>query len=73
MRETFCDTGIWKNLYQSLQKPQAGPVVTGFNANIDRVIPVTPDLLRSLEQHTVPGSDVLLSPVGTFNALLFSR
>ena len=55
------NTGIWKNLYQSLQKPQAGPVVTGFNANIDRVIPVTPDLLRSLEQHTVPGSDVLLS------------
>ena len=58
--DRFVNAGQWENLYQSLKKPQAGPVVTGFNANIDRVIPVTPDLLRSLEQHTVPGYDVIL-------------
>jgi ADP-dependent phosphofructokinase/glucokinase len=52
---------FWETLYQSRQKPHPGPVVTGFNTNIDRVIPVTPDLLRSLEQGTVPGSDAILS------------
>jgi ADP-dependent phosphofructokinase/glucokinase len=53
-------TGIWADLYQSLQKQQPGPVITGFNANIDRVIPVTSDLLRSFEQHTVPGAGLFL-------------
>ena len=61
MREgdVFVNAGVWENLYQSLQKPQLDPVVTGFNANIDRIIPVTPDLLRSFEQHAVPGFDAL--------------
>jgi ADP-dependent phosphofructokinase/glucokinase len=53
------NTDVWENLYQSLQEPQPGPVITGFNANIDRIIPVTPDLLNSLEHHTVPGFDDL--------------
>ena len=47
-------------MYRSLQKPQLDPVLTGFNANIDRVIPVTPDMLRSFEQHTIPGFDTIL-------------
>ncbi len=53
-------TGIWEDLYQSLEKPQLDPAITGFNANIDRVISMTPDLLRSFEQHSVPGFDVIL-------------
>ena len=62
MREgdVFVNAGVWENLYQSLPKPRLDPVCTGFNANIDRVIPVTPDLLRSFEQHAVPGFDALL-------------
>jgi ADP-dependent phosphofructokinase/glucokinase len=54
------NNSVWERLYQSLQKPQLYPVITGFNANIDRVITVTPDMLRSFEQHTVPGFDALL-------------
>lgn len=54
------NTGTWNNLYQSLQKPQLDPVMTGFNANIDRVIQLTPDLLRSFEQHAVPAFDAIL-------------
>jgi ADP-dependent phosphofructokinase/glucokinase len=58
--DVFVNAGVWENLYQSLQKPQMDPVITGFNANIDRVIPVTSGMLRSFEQHTVPGFDALL-------------
>jgi ADP-dependent phosphofructokinase/glucokinase len=54
------NTGVWEDLYQSLQKPQLDPVLTGFNANIDRIIPVTSDLLRSFEHRTVQGFDTLL-------------
>jgi ADP-dependent phosphofructokinase/glucokinase len=54
------NAGVWENLYQSLQKPQLDPVITGFNANLDRIIPVTPGMLRSFEQHTVPAFDALL-------------
>lgn len=54
------NTGIWETLYQSLQKPLLEPVLTGFNVNLDRVIPVTPDMMRSFEYHTVPGFDSLL-------------
>jgi ADP-dependent phosphofructokinase/glucokinase len=53
------NAGIWEKLYRSLQKPQLDPVITGFNANIDRVIPVTPDLLGSFEQHAVKGFDAI--------------
>jgi ADP-dependent phosphofructokinase/glucokinase len=54
------NTGIWENLYQFVQKPHLDPVVTGFNANIDRIIRVTPALLRSFEHHEVPGFDTIL-------------
>ena len=58
--DVFVSADIWETLYQSLQKPKPGPVITGFNANIDRVIPVTSDLLTSFEEHTVPGFDLFL-------------
>jgi len=58
--DVFLNNNVWERLYQSLQKPQLDPVITGFNVNIDRVIPVSPDMLRSFEQHTVPGFDALL-------------
>jgi ADP-dependent phosphofructokinase/glucokinase len=54
------NAGVWEKLYQSLQKPQLDPVITGLNANIDRVIPVTPDILRSFEQPAVQGFDAIL-------------
>src|SRR5512137_884756 len=57
---SLVNTGIWENLYQSVQKPHLDPVMTGFNANVDRIIRVTPALLRSFEQHEVPGFDAIL-------------
>ena len=54
------NAGIWEDLYQSLQKPRLDPVLTGFNANIDRVIPLTPGILGSFEQHTVKRFDAVL-------------
>jgi ADP-dependent phosphofructokinase/glucokinase len=51
---------IWETLYHSVQKPHLYPVVTGFNANIDRIIRVTPAILRSIEQQEVPGFDAIL-------------
>lgn len=53
------NAGVWEKLYQTLQKPQLDPVLTGFNANIDRVIPVTAGLLRSFERLSVKGFDAL--------------
>ena len=44
------NTGIWADLYKSLEKPKTTPVMTGFNANIDRVILVTPELLHALHR-----------------------
>lgn len=46
-------------MYQSLQKPQMDPVLTGFNANIDRIITVTPGIMRSFEQCAVKGSGAI--------------
>ena len=57
--DVFVNAGVWEKLYQSLQKPQLDPVITGFNANIDRVIPLTPGMLRSFEQHGVPAFDAV--------------
>ena len=54
------DTGTWASLYQSVKRPRAGPVLTGFNANIDRIIPVTPDLLPDLRNQRGPGFVALL-------------
>ncbi|MGB9247296.1 MAG: ADP-dependent glucokinase/phosphofructokinase [Methanoregula sp.] len=53
-------TGTWADLYKSLQRPEPGPVMTGFNANIDRAIPVTRALLGDLRQQTGPGFAALL-------------
>jgi len=49
---------VWESLYQSMRKPPMDPVLTGFNANLDRVIPVTTDLIRTLERR-VPGREIL--------------
>lgn len=54
------NAGIWRDLYRSLQKPQMEPVMTGFNANIDRSILVTPEMLASFEQGAVKGFDAIL-------------
>ena len=54
------DTGTWAELYQSVKRPQACPVLTGFNANIDRIITVTPGLLRDLKTQAGPGFGALL-------------
>jgi ADP-dependent phosphofructokinase/glucokinase len=56
----FVNAGVWEDLYQSLQKPELDPVMTGFNANIDRIIRMTPGMLRSFEQHAVKGFDAIL-------------
>jgi ADP-dependent phosphofructokinase/glucokinase len=53
-------TGIWEKIYQSMKIPRMDPVITGFNANIDRIIQLTPDLLGSFERHEVPGFDAIL-------------
>ena len=53
------NANVWEDLYQSLQKPQMDPVLTGFNANIDRIITVTPDILRSFKQSAVKGSGAI--------------
>jgi len=58
--KTHVKARVWENLYQSMDMPRVDPVVTGFNANIDRVITVTPDVLRSLEHLRVKGSDTIL-------------
>jgi len=52
---------MWADLYQYLQRPEPGPVMTGFNANIDRVIPVTPELLGDLRKQAGPGFESLLN------------
>ena len=54
------NTGIWEKIYESMKIPRMDPVLTGFNANIDRIILVTPALLRSFEQHEVPGFEAIL-------------
>jgi ADP-dependent phosphofructokinase/glucokinase len=49
---------VWESLYQSIRKTPMDPVLTGFNANLDRIIPVTTDLIRMLERR-VPGREIL--------------
>ena len=58
--DVVVNADVWETLYQSVQKPHLDPVMTGFNANVDRVIRVNPALLRSFEQHEVPGFDAIL-------------
>ncbi len=54
------DTGIWAALYAAARQPHSFPVLTGFNANIDRIIPVTPLLLESLRRQSGPCFDRLV-------------
>ena len=49
---------VWEGLYQSMRLPPMVPVLTGFNANLDRIIPVTTDLIRTLERRE-PGREIL--------------
>jgi len=49
----------WEELYRAARMPDLDPVVTGFNACIDRVIPVTAGLLGSLEKSAVAGAGPL--------------
>ncbi len=37
----------WQELYTGLRPPVLHPAVTGFNVNLDRIIPVTRELLQS--------------------------
>jgi len=53
------DAAEWEDLYRDVQGPEPEPVVTGFNANIDRIIPVTASLLSSLDTEAGPGFAVL--------------
>ena len=53
------DDGIWEALYRDVRGPDPAPVVTGFNANIDHVIPVTASLLSSLDGETGTGFAIL--------------
>jgi ADP-dependent phosphofructokinase/glucokinase len=48
------DAGDWEDLYRYVQGPQPAPVVTGFNANIDQIIPVTAALMGSLARQDGP-------------------
>ena len=38
----------WHDLYRDLEPPALGRTIVGFNVNIDRIVPVTADLLASL-------------------------
>jgi len=49
----------WEDLYRDVQGPAPAPVVTGFNANIDQIIPVTAPLLSSLDTETGHGFAIL--------------
>ena len=59
MRLTSEDTGTWAGCYASVIPPRPFPVLAGFNANIDRVIPVTPALLKILGRQSGPGFEEL--------------
>ncbi len=42
------EDSTWFDLYRSMEAPRPARVLTGFNVNLDRIIPVTRDLLESL-------------------------
>jgi len=51
------DAGVWPELYRTLAVPRKERIVTGFNVNLDRSIPVTGELLASLPVYaaSLPG------------------
>lgn len=44
---TSLDDGTWQKLYQKVRPPLLNSLVVGFNVVLDRIIPVTPALLKS--------------------------
>ena len=42
------DESTWHDLYWNLRQPPVGRTIVGFNVNIDRIIPVTAELLEAL-------------------------
>jgi ADP-dependent phosphofructokinase/glucokinase len=44
---TSLDDDPWQKLYQNVRPPLLNPLVVGFNVVLDRIIPVTPALLKS--------------------------
>jgi len=46
------DERAWHDLYRTLIPPPLGRTIVGFNVNIDRIIPVTRDLLEALPPTT---------------------
>ena len=47
--------GKWDELYGAVEKPAPVPVLAGFNANIDRLVALTPSLLHDVREHAVSG------------------
>ncbi len=43
--ESMTDLAFWEELYRRTKKPSLSPVLTGFNVNLDRILPVTRQLL----------------------------
>ena len=41
------DDDTWQKLYQKVRPPLLNPLIVGFNVVLDRIIPVTPALLKS--------------------------
>jgi ADP-dependent phosphofructokinase/glucokinase len=49
---------IWQELYRNIRRPGLQDTVTGFNMNLDRIIPVTRELLDSPIFHTREFADL---------------
>lgn len=43
--DCMTDLAFWEELYEGAKKPSLPPVLTGFNVNLDRILPVTRELL----------------------------
>ena len=41
------DVQVWRKLYEKIQSPELSNAVVGFNVNLDRIIPVSHELLES--------------------------
>lgn len=55
------ETEVWEHQYRTVRMPHLNPAVTGFNACIDRIIPVTARLLASLKNSPVRSAEPLLA------------
>ncbi len=43
--ECMTDLAFWEDLYRRTKKPDLHPALTGFNVNLDQILPVTRELL----------------------------